>query len=37
MKRRQNERAIFSSTENRAAALADTPRMGQGFVWQDLR
>ena len=28
---------LISSTENRAAALADTPRMGQGFVWQDLR
>ncbi|MGF6213455.1 MaoC family dehydratase [Comamonas sp. 4034] len=28
---------LISSTENRAAALAGTPRMGQGFVWQDLR
>ena len=28
---------LISSTENRAATLADTPRMGQGFVWQDLR
>ena len=28
---------LISSTENRASALADTPRMGQGFVWQDLR
>lgn len=28
---------LISSTENRAAALEDTPRMGQGFVWQDLR
>ena len=28
---------LISSTENRAAALADTPRMSQGFVWQDLR
>ena len=28
---------LISSIENRAAALAGTPRMGQGFVWQDLR
>ena len=28
---------LISSTENRASALADTPRMGQGFVWQDLQ
>ncbi|WP_395024456.1 MaoC family dehydratase [Comamonas odontotermitis] len=28
---------LISSTENRAAVLAGTPRMGQGFVWQDLR
>ncbi|GAB2821686.1 MaoC family dehydratase N-terminal domain-containing protein [Comamonas piscis] len=27
----------ISSTDNRAAALAGTPRMGQGFVWQDLQ
>lgn len=27
----------ISSTENRAAALAGTARMGQGFVWQDLQ
>nr|WP_312462356.1 MaoC family dehydratase [Comamonas sp.] len=27
---------IFS-TENRAATLAGTARMGQGFVWQDLQ
>ena len=26
---------IFSA-DNRAATLAGTPRMGQGFVWQDL-
>ena len=28
---------IISSTDNRAAALAAAPRMGQGFVWQDLQ
>ena len=28
---------IISSTDNRAAALAATPRMGQGFVWKDLQ
>ena len=28
---------LISSTENRAAALAGTPSMGQGFVWQELR
>ncbi|MDR2328913.1 MAG: MaoC family dehydratase [Comamonas sp.] len=27
----------ISSTENRAATLAGTARMGQGFVWQDLQ
>ncbi|PWB21023.1 MULTISPECIES: MaoC family dehydratase [Comamonas] len=27
----------ISSTDNRAAALAGTARMGQGFVWQDLQ
>lgn len=27
----------ISSTDNRAAALAGTPRMGQGFAWQDLQ
>jgi len=27
----------ISSTDNRAATLAGTPRMGQGFVWQDLQ
>ena len=27
---------IISATNNRAAVLAATPRMGQGFVWQDL-
>jgi acyl dehydratase len=27
----------ISSTDNRASALAGTPRMGQGFVWQDLQ
>lgn len=28
---------IISATNNRAGALAATPRMGQGFVWQDLQ
>ena len=32
-----SSKSLISSTENRAAALTDTPRMGQGFVWQDLR
>ncbi len=27
---------IISATDNRASSLAITPRMGQGFVWQDL-
>jgi 3-hydroxybutyryl-CoA dehydratase len=27
----------ISSTDNRAAALVGTARMGQGFVWQDLQ
>ena len=27
---------IISVTDNRASSLAITPRMGQGFVWQDL-
>ena len=27
----------ISSTDNRAAKLAGTARMGQGFVWQDLQ
>ena len=27
----------ISLNTNRAAALAGTPRMGQGFVWQDLQ
>nr|WP_312529884.1 MaoC family dehydratase [Comamonas sp.] len=27
----------IASTENRAATLAGTARMGQGFVWQDLQ
>ena len=27
----------ISSNTNRAAALAGAPRMGQGFVWQDLQ
>ena len=27
----------ISSTDNRAATLAGTARMGQGFVWQDLQ
>ena len=28
--------STISSADNRAATLAGTPRMGQGFVWQDL-
>ena len=28
---------IISVTDNRASSLAITPRMGQGFVWQDLQ
>lgn len=28
---------MIEATANRAGALAGTPRMGQGFVWQDLQ